>query len=160
MTASRYLVVGLSQDNMAAPTANLLPHRRLWIFRGLYKHVNKKNMSMNAQKTQRKRVLHVLLQASSLAIYSTVNSATTLVSTANQILVEIECTAGTVSRTVTKADMTISEVVNICMMKAAVEDVGCSSSWYRCRLHGGWIAEDSSCSSGVCGDDGNRWFIS
>jgi len=85
------------------------------------------------------------------AMYSTVNSATTLVSTPNQNLVEIECTAGTVSRTVTKADTTISEVVNICMMKAAVEDVGCSSSWYRLHFHGGCIADDSSCSS-VCGN--------
>jgi hypothetical protein len=102
---------------------------------------------MNVQNTQWKRVLHVLLQASNLAMYSTVNSATTLVSTPNQILVEIECTAGTVSRTVIKADMTISEVVNICMMKAAIEDVGCSSSWYRFRFHGGWIADDSSWSS-------------
>lgn len=109
---------------------------------------------MNVQNVQWNRVLHVLLQASNLAMYSTVNSATTLVSTPNQTLVEIECTAGTVSRTVTKADITISEVVNICMMKAAVEDVGCSSSWYRFRFHGGWIADDSSCSS-VCGNGDN-----
>jgi hypothetical protein len=90
-------------------------------------------------------------------MYSTVNNATTLVSTPNQILVEIECTAGTVSRTVTKAEMTISEVVNMCVTKAAFEDVGCSSSWYKCCFHGGCIADDSSCSSGVWGD-GNRSF--
>jgi len=87
-------------------------------------------------------------------MYSTVNSATTLVSTPNQILVEIECTAGTVSSTVTKADKTISDVVNICMIKAAVEDVGCSNSWYNLRFHGGRISDASSCSSYEC-DPGN-----
>src|SRR5271168_2271051 len=105
---------------------------------------------MDVQNTQWKRVLHVLLHASNRAIYSTVNSATTLVSIPNQILGEIECTAGTVSSTVTKAERTISEVMNICMTKAAVEEAGCSRSWYKVR----WTADNSSCSSKFC-DDGN-----
>jgi hypothetical protein len=44
-------------------------------------------------------------------MYSTVNSATRLVSTPNQKLPEIECDEGIVSRTVTAADRTIKKVV-------------------------------------------------
>lgn len=144
------LVIAPIRYNMATLTTDLLLHRRLSDVQAVSKKRKEKyiaNTSLNIQNTQWKRLLHVLLQASNLAMYSTVKSATTLVSTPNQILVEIEWTAGTVSSTVTNADTTMSEVVNMCMTKAAVEDVGCSNSWYNFRFHGGRMADDSSCSS-------------
>ena len=73
-------------------------------------------------------------------MYSTVNNATTLVSTPNQTFGDIECTAGTVSSTVISAEKTIRNVENICITKAEDDEVGCSISWKSWCFHGGYKA--------------------
>jgi hypothetical protein len=77
-------------------------------------------------------------------MYSTVNNATILVSTPNQTLGDIECTAGTVSTTVISAEKTIRNVENICITKAEVDEVGCSISWKSWCFHAGCKWTDSS----------------
>ena len=57
---------------------------------------------------------------------SIVNKATRVVSNPNQTAFEIFRKVGTVSSTVTSADMMIKDVVNMCMTKADREEVGCS----------------------------------
>lgn len=59
-------------------------------------------------------------------IYSMVNKATSVVSKPNQTAFEILRKVGTVSKTVTIADMMINDVMNMCMTKAEDEEVGCS----------------------------------
>ena len=54
------------------------------------------------------------------------NRATRVVSIPNQIAFEILQNVGTVSKTVTRAVMMVNDVVNMCMMKAEDEKVGCS----------------------------------
>lgn len=78
--------------------------------------------------------------ATARAMYSMVNSATRLVSSPNQTLPEIVCDVGMVSKTVTVAEIIISEVVAKWITKADCEDVGCSSKRYRSRFHRGWMS--------------------
>ena len=59
-------------------------------------------------------------------MYSIVNKATSVVSKPNHTAFEILRKVGTVSKTVTRADRMINDVIDICMMKAEVEEVGCS----------------------------------
>lgn len=59
-------------------------------------------------------------------MYSIVNKATRVVSNPNQTAFEILRNVGTVSKTVTRADMMINDVINTCMTKAEEEEVGCS----------------------------------
>ena len=61
----------------------------------------------------RKSDVHDPEWATIRAMYSTVNSATRLVSRPNHTLPEIECEDGIVSNIVTSADSTISDVVTI-----------------------------------------------
>jgi len=70
--------------------------------------------------------LHVPLHARLRAIYSIVNKATRVVSKPNHTAPGILRKVGTVSNTVTRADMMINDVTNICMAKAGDEEVGCS----------------------------------
>jgi hypothetical protein len=76
-----------------------------------------------------------------------VNKATMLVSRPNQTRVDIEWTAGTVSKTVIIADKMIRDVLNIWKTKAAGDEAGCSSSRYNDCFHGGWISSASSSSA-------------
>lgn len=71
------------------------------------------------------------------AIYSTVNRATREVSTPNQTLIGIEWNAGTVSRTVTTAEVTIKAVEKMCIRNAAGEEAGFSSTAWIVRFHSG-----------------------
>lgn len=71
------------------------------------------------------------------AIYSTVNRATREVSTPNQTLIGIEWNAGTVSRIVTTADVTIKAVENTCIRNAAGEEAGFSRTACKVRFHSG-----------------------
>lgn len=98
-------------------------------------HTDQRNN--NLQNIHENSVDQLLLQAKHLAIYSTVNSATTLVSTPNHTRIEIECTAGTVSNTVTNAENTIRNVESMCTANAALEEVGCSRSLYKFRFQSG-----------------------
>jgi hypothetical protein len=59
-------------------------------------------------------------------MYSIVNKATSVVSKPNHTAFEILRKVGTVSKTVTRADMMIDDVMNTCMMNAEDEEVGCS----------------------------------
>ena len=59
-------------------------------------------------------------------MYSIVNKATSVVSKPNQTAFEILRKVGTVSNTVTRADMIMSDVMNMCMTKAGDEEVGFS----------------------------------
>jgi hypothetical protein len=81
-----------------------------------------------SQSSHLKRLDHEKLHARHLPIYSTVNSATSVVSTPNHTRFETEWKVGTVSRTVMRALKTISAVVNMCTTNAACDDVGCSRS--------------------------------
>jgi len=74
----------------------------------------------------RKYSLQDPLHARLRAMYSIVNKATSVVSKPNQTAFEILRKVGTVSNTVTRADMMISDVMNTCIMKAEDEEVGCS----------------------------------
>ena len=74
----------------------------------------------------RKYHLQDPLQARLRAMYSIVNKATSVVSKPNQTAFEILRKVGTVSKTVTRADMMINDVRNTCITKAEVEEVGCS----------------------------------
>lgn len=76
--------------------------------------------------THRKYSHQLPLHARVRAIYSIVNKATSVVSNPNQTAFEILRKVGTVSNTVTRADMMMSDVINTCMTKAEVEEVGCS----------------------------------
>ncbi|KAF9545851.1 G-alpha-domain-containing protein [Agrocybe pediades] len=55
---------------------------------------------------------------------------------------EIEWTAGVGSSTVMNAENTLRKVASMCLANAELEDVGCSSSLYRIRFHGGWMRAD------------------
>lgn len=77
--------------------------------------------------------------ATTLAMYSTVNNATKLVSRPNQTLPETACDDGIVSSTVTAADIMMRAVVATCIKNADGEDVGCSSRRYRSRFQRGWM---------------------
>ena len=66
------------------------------------------------------------LHANALAMYSTVNSATRLVSIPNHTLGLVEWNSGIVSNTVTPAEQRMSEVTITWIVNAAGEDVGCS----------------------------------
>jgi hypothetical protein len=62
------------------------------------------------------------------------------------MLLDMEWTAGTVSKTVIIADKTIRKVLNIWKVNAAGDEVGCSRRRYRERFHGGWMDRASSSS--------------
>jgi hypothetical protein len=70
-------------------------------------------------------------------MYSIVNNATSVVSKPNQTAFEILRKVGTVSRTVTRAEMMINDVMNTCMTKAEGEEVGCSRRAWRSCFHRG-----------------------
>ena len=74
--------------------------------------------------THRKYSLQDPLHARLRAMYSIVNKATSVVSKPNQTAFEILRKVGTVSNTVTSADMIINDVIKTCIMKAEDEEVG------------------------------------
>ena len=94
--------------------------------RGDRSKAKKRAVRDDAHVAHRKYSFHDPLHARLRAIYSIVNKATSVVSNPNQTAFEIFRKVGTVSNTVTSADMMINDVVNICMTKADNEEVGCS----------------------------------
>jgi hypothetical protein len=88
-----------------------------------------------SQVVQPNRVDHDPLQAMNRAMYSTVNNATKVVSNPNQILTGMEWNAGTVSRTVTRAETMINAVEKTCIRNAAGDEAGFSSTAWRVRFH-------------------------
>ena len=81
-----------------------------------------KDIHVAHRKYNHQLPLHARLRAT----YSIVNKATSVVSNPNQTAFEIFRKVGTVSNTVTRADMIINDVKNTCMRKAELEEVGCS----------------------------------
>lgn len=86
------------------------------------KRAGEQDVHVNHPKNSLQDPLHARLRA----MYSTVNRATSVVSKPNHTAPEILRKVGTVSRTVTRADMMINDVMNTCMTKAEDEEVGCS----------------------------------
>lgn len=80
----------------------------------------------NLQVCHLNKLIHVPLQAKHRAIYSTVNIATNAVSTPNQARVEMAWNAGTVSRTVTRAEKRMRKSIVMCSRNADGEDFGSS----------------------------------
>lgn len=78
--------------------------------------------------------------AAQRATYSTVNSATRLVSRPNQMPPGSEWNTGTVSRIVTSAENAMSPVTSTCTSTADADELGRSSRLYRYRRHAGSIA--------------------
>lgn len=81
----------------------------------------------NSHKNHPINIFRSKLHARALAMYSTVNSATRLVSIPNHTLGLVEWNKGIVSSTVTPAEQRMSAVMRIWMRNAAGDEVGCSS---------------------------------
>lgn len=92
---------------------------------------------MHSHPTHCASVLQDMLHATHRAIYSMVKSATKLVSSPNHVPLDISWKAGTVSSIVTRAEIRMRPVENICTTKAAEEDVGCSNKAKSSRFHAG-----------------------
>ena len=86
------------------------------------KRAERQDIHVAHRRYSRQDPLHARLRA----MYSIVNKATSVVSKPNQTAFEILRKVGTVSNTVTRADMMINDVMNTCIMKAEDEEVGCS----------------------------------
>lgn len=93
----------------------------------------------DSQVVHLNKLIQEKLHAIQRATYSTVKRATRLVSSPNQMLVGIEWKAGTVSRTVTRAESRIRNVVSIWMTNAEGDEVGCSKRAFRFRFQAGCI---------------------
>jgi len=86
------------------------------------KRAGEQDVHVAHRKYNHQDPLHARLRA----MYSIVNKATSVVSNPNQTAFEILRKVGTVSKTVTRADMMINAVMDTCMTNAEGEEVGCS----------------------------------
>jgi hypothetical protein len=135
-------LLAYSKRRAAVSTYSILPHSNLDIIGQYRKKVNDPEECFlvimkladaldglwYSQIAQFRNEFRLLLRARHLAIYSTVNKATMLVSKPNQTRPEMAWKAGTVSNTVTSEDSTMRKVMKTWMKKAGDELVGRSRS--------------------------------